>query len=99
MYDARPERGNKHTCLSCEARFYDLGRSPIICPKCGTEYIEPVRPPPVARSPRRGWAAKNAAEPLPEAEAPEAEAEDEELLDDSEGEDADEAEEAEEAAD
>jgi uncharacterized protein (TIGR02300 family) len=33
---AKPEWGVKRTCQSCGARFYDMGRSPIICPKCGT---------------------------------------------------------------
>ncbi len=33
-------RGTKRTCQSneCGARFYDLGRDPIICPICGTVY-------------------------------------------------------------
>ena len=30
------EWGTKRTCLSCTARFYDLQKSPAICPKCGT---------------------------------------------------------------
>jgi uncharacterized protein (TIGR02300 family) len=33
---AKPEWGTKRQCLSCAARFYDLGRAPIVCPKCGT---------------------------------------------------------------
>lgn len=35
---AKPEWGTKRRCLSCSAAFYDLGKSPIICPKCGTEF-------------------------------------------------------------
>ena len=35
---AKPEWGIKRTCQSCGARFYDLMKSPIVCPKCGTEY-------------------------------------------------------------
>jgi uncharacterized protein (TIGR02300 family) len=31
---AKPEWGMKRTCHHCGARFYDLRRSPIICPKC-----------------------------------------------------------------
>lgn len=27
--------GTKQTCSSCQARFYDLGKDPITCPKCG----------------------------------------------------------------
>jgi len=33
---ARPELGSKHLCEHCGARFFDLNRSPIACPKCGT---------------------------------------------------------------
>ncbi len=33
-------RGTKRTCQSgaCGARFYDLGRDPIVCPICGSKY-------------------------------------------------------------
>jgi len=31
------EWGNKRTCLNCGTRFYDMQRSPIVCPKCGSE--------------------------------------------------------------
>lgn len=27
--------GNKFECYSCGTRFYDLGKSEAICPKCG----------------------------------------------------------------
>ena len=30
--------GSKRTCQSCGARFYDLNKSPIKCPKCGREH-------------------------------------------------------------
>ncbi len=30
--------GTNRTCQSCAARFYDLGKSPIKCPKCGREH-------------------------------------------------------------
>lgn len=33
---AKPELGNKHQCQDCGARFFDLNKSPITCPKCGT---------------------------------------------------------------
>lgn len=35
---AKPEWGIKRTCQSCAAVFYDLKRSPIVCPKCGAQY-------------------------------------------------------------
>lgn len=27
--------GSKHICQDCEAKYYDMGRSPIVCPSCG----------------------------------------------------------------
>lgn len=33
----KPEFGTKCTCTECHERFYDLGRSPAICPKCGAQ--------------------------------------------------------------
>ncbi|MCI0600631.1 MAG: TIGR02300 family protein [Beijerinckiaceae bacterium] len=32
---AKPELGSKHHCENCGARFFDLNRSPVTCPKCG----------------------------------------------------------------
>ena len=31
---AKPEWGAKHTCPSCDTRFYDMKRSPAVCPEC-----------------------------------------------------------------
>jgi uncharacterized protein (TIGR02300 family) len=41
---AKPELGTKRLCGSCGAKFYDLGKDPIVCPKCGTVFqvIVPV---------------------------------------------------------
>jgi uncharacterized protein (TIGR02300 family) len=36
-------RGTKRTCQSCEARFYDLNRNPIICPMCGATFVKDTR--------------------------------------------------------
>ncbi|ABI62924.1 Hypothetical protein GbCGDNIH1_2026 [Granulibacter bethesdensis CGDNIH1] len=33
----KPELGTKRVCVSCGTRFYDLLKSPAICPKCGAE--------------------------------------------------------------
>ncbi len=38
---AKPEWGSKRICQSCATKYYDLGRSPIVCPKCDTVY-QPV---------------------------------------------------------
>jgi uncharacterized protein (TIGR02300 family) len=35
---AKPELGNKHQCQNCGARFFDLNKPPITCPKCGTVF-------------------------------------------------------------
>ena len=34
---AKVDLGLKRTCLSCDMRFYDFRRRPIICPGCGAE--------------------------------------------------------------
>jgi uncharacterized protein (TIGR02300 family) len=35
---AKPEWGSKRICPSCGARYYDLRRDPIVCPKCSTPF-------------------------------------------------------------
>ena len=35
---AKPELGTKRLCASCGAKFYDLSKDPIICPKCETVF-------------------------------------------------------------
>ena len=35
---AKPEWGSKRICPSCGARYYDLMRRPVICPKCDTPF-------------------------------------------------------------
>jgi len=32
----KPELGNKHHCQHCGTKFFDLGKNPVVCPKCGT---------------------------------------------------------------
>lgn len=38
---SKAQRGTKRTCQSdsCGARFYDLARTPIVCPMCGSAYV------------------------------------------------------------
>jgi uncharacterized protein (TIGR02300 family) len=43
-------RGAKRVCPSCGARFYDLNRTPIVCPVC--QYTYQITPPP---PPSRRW--------------------------------------------
>jgi uncharacterized protein (TIGR02300 family) len=33
------ELGTKRSCPNCAARFYDLLKDPITCPKCGTSFV------------------------------------------------------------
>jgi uncharacterized protein (TIGR02300 family) len=35
---AKPELGTKRLCGECGAKFYDLSKDPIVCPKCDTVY-------------------------------------------------------------
>ena len=35
---AKPELGNKRQCQNCGAKFFDLNKDPIVCPKCGTVF-------------------------------------------------------------
>ena len=35
---AKPEWGTKRACQSCGAKFYDMRRSPIVCPSCGAVF-------------------------------------------------------------
>ena len=32
-------KGEKHICSNCGAKFFDLNKNPIICPKCNTEVV------------------------------------------------------------
>jgi uncharacterized protein (TIGR02300 family) len=84
---SKPARGTKRVCASCDARFYDLGRSPIICPVCGAVYQ-------VATTTRRGAAAATV-KPAPETQTEE---DDKPAVADAEVISLDEAEEAEESA-
>ena len=75
-----PEIGSKRLCLSCNTRFYDLTRSPPVCPHCGAILAPEVprmgpsrRPNDTRRSPRQ-FAHVEAEEPAPAAETAEDEA-------------------------
>jgi len=34
------ELGNKHECLDCGTKFYDLGKTQLICPSCEGDQAE-----------------------------------------------------------
>lgn len=71
--------GTKRICSGCAAKFYDLGKDPIVCPTCETVYVIPKAPPPRggrAYAPRTMYDPKaqtaNAMGTLKEADAPDA---------------------------
>jgi uncharacterized protein (TIGR02300 family) len=53
---ARDQRGTKRVCRNCGARFYDLDKTPIVCPACATVYQ--IAAPPQRRVSERAAAAK-----------------------------------------
>ena len=60
----KAEWGVKRTCITCHARFYDLARDPIVCPKCGAELditvlMKPKRAKPAAKAADMKVAAKD----------------------------------------
>jgi uncharacterized protein (TIGR02300 family) len=59
-------RGTKRTCQSCDERFYDLDRNPIICPFCGSKYVIASSPAALAalQAEQRELAAKKAKKPV-----------------------------------
>jgi uncharacterized protein (TIGR02300 family) len=56
---AKQELGLKRICGNCGAKFYDLARDPIVCPKCGTAYVPTAAS---ARAPARAEPAAVVAE-------------------------------------
>ena len=47
-------KGEKHHCSNCGAKFFDLNKKPIICPKCNTEVIDKsvVKTKPIISNPK-----------------------------------------------
>ncbi|MEA2993933.1 MAG: hypothetical protein QOD40_2853 [Alphaproteobacteria bacterium] len=64
---AKPDLGTKRLCASCGAKFYDLSKTPIVCPKCETVFVVPV----VTSRSRPDAAAARAPVPEPEVVVPE----------------------------
>lgn len=71
---AKPELGTKRLCGSCGAKFYDLNKDPIVCPKCNTVMalaaLNRSRPEPVTARPI-ATAARQEEAVVPETEAAE----------------------------
>jgi hypothetical protein len=70
MYVENPTSwGAKRICQDCAAKYYDLRRSPAVCPKCHAEFVEPSKP----KSPARdagGTAARGRARGTPSGHGP-----------------------------
>jgi uncharacterized protein (TIGR02300 family) len=47
---AKPALGTKRICTGCAAKFYDLDKSPIVCPTCETVFVVAKAAPQRARS-------------------------------------------------
>lgn len=67
---SKAQRGTKRTCQSnaCGARFYDLGRTPIVCPVCGTSYVLAVAPAAAEGAEEVRRAPKKVVPPVPQEE-------------------------------
>ena len=65
---SKPARGSKRVCPSCGARFYDLSRTPIVCPVCQSVYQ--VTPPAPSRRERAAPVEARKVVVEPEVEAP-----------------------------
>lgn len=69
---ANIDRGMKRHCKNCGAKFYDLGRRPIVCPACGTVYeLETGTAKPVAARVSKPEPEEEEAAPATAAGAPE----------------------------
>lgn len=82
---SKPELGTKRVCAGCNAKFYDLMKDPIVCPKCETVFVVP--PPEPARPAKRNYnsrpmAAKPEVADEPVAAVEKAEGEEPEVEDD-----------------
>jgi len=69
-------------CQSCGARFYDLAKDPILCPKCGAEFD----PEAILKTKRAKPAAVARPAPAPEPAEDEIETADEEAVEGAEDE-------------
>ncbi len=65
---ARPDLGMKRQCMNCGAKFYDLSRNPIVCPKCDTVFQAAAAAPARVAAPVAA-ARRPAVEEEPEVEA------------------------------
>ena len=68
----KPELGIKRFCSGCSAKFYDLHKTPIVCPTCQAVFVPPKPPPERTRRVFDTRTMKPATDaPIPPAEEPE----------------------------
>jgi uncharacterized protein (TIGR02300 family) len=65
----KAELGTKRICPSCGSKFYDLLKSPIVCPKCGVSFVA------APLLPSKGDVQQPAPKPVREAPPPKADSE------------------------
>jgi uncharacterized protein (TIGR02300 family) len=46
----KPELGTKRICAGCNAKFYDLHKTPIVCPTCEAVFVLPKPAPERSRA-------------------------------------------------
>jgi uncharacterized protein (TIGR02300 family) len=63
----KPELGTKRSCPSCQTRFYDLSKDPIVCPKCGVAFVAEALLPSKAEQTAAVAKPRPVAEPVAEA--------------------------------
>jgi uncharacterized protein (TIGR02300 family) len=79
---AKTEWGSKRICLNCGARFYDLNRTPIVCPSCETVFDPAANSKPRrSRSPAKAAAAAAAVPVVAVVKPDEVEVEDDDSAD------------------
>jgi len=56
----KSELGTKRRCTSCDTKFFDLNKDPVVCPKCMAVFVPPQPDPaPSRRAPsRQPWTAQ-----------------------------------------
>ena len=60
----RNRLGDKWTCYECAAPFYDLGRSPAVCPKCGTDQTKKPKQSGSSQTPSPAASTRRATRPM-----------------------------------
>jgi hypothetical protein len=77
-----PDLGKKYTCYSCHTKFYDLGKPVPLCPKCNADQRDAEETPIITT----GRGRRVVEEPIeddnefPDAETPQGETEEDDLV-------------------